>query len=1214
MARLVFALLCLAIIAAFVAPTLVDMLTVKTELERKVSQLVEGKVTWDSMEVRLLPRPRALIRGLSVEIPGTLSARVEQVDARLHLLPFLSGHARVKSLAWVRPVIRIDVPAASSTANAPAIDPIASYRAGLAPVMQWLQTLSVDTVIESTGEGSIEVRVPNMPSFELRKLAVHLRTATDGVELQLQTTSDFWDSLRLAGHVTFADLAARLSIEAAAVKPQPWLDYALSDAAAMLRIPSSDLHAEVHTDGRTSLECKFQLAAPALEMGRAEQRLRLADSSAKGSALVRAQDAEIVLDAVQLGTLVHAGQAKLSMRYDGQKPALSAQIPRLDVVAVRDAVDAFAGDNAVVHSYLVRIQGGEIADTQLHASAQSWSELFDVNRLNASATVASGVMIVPVIEQPATELAGRVELADGEFEVTHAQTKIGQSRLQDTTVRYSLGEGTTSLSIGFDLDLPQALKVAAQLLPKDQAAILKNVQSASGRLQGRTSMRFGADPWSATVDITRADATAQLQQLPWPLVLQAGRVAFSSTQINLSGVRGTVGKSTFADIDAYLTLGSQTRIKAASGHAQVLLNEFYPWVRSHAEFADVLQDISVISGSAHIAVNRLSGIVARASLPDYELTVNPEHVSAEIKSLPGLLSLDGGAFTVDPRNIKFDRVAAAMLDARAVVSGSIEKYRLKSWQVTAADSDGIVGADFMHWIWQRAGAPPHLELKAPMRVNVQQARWNPDQQLDVQASMAFNSGPSAVLNLAWQPELLDIRSLAVKDRISDAVIGVRLKRRLLKTDFSGKLFMHSVDAMLKQPNQLSGHATGELHTYVDLDIPELTKAKGNLEVDAVDLSWLLRKPVKVDRIDVTADGLTVRIRDAMLTWAEQTATIKGEVQLTKHGPVVDAQFDSHGLVIDKMWPASDAPAAARPQPESADKQRFLPELWPLPVTGRIKVNSRFIDFRQYHIEPATATLTLERDRARLEVHDAKLCGVSFPMIADVLPEGFAISAHLRAQQQDVEYSARCLSDERLLITGTFDMRADLYTFGTEDQLLQNLKGDFDFESRDGKIRKFGLLGNILAFSDVTGLFQHGVPKLGGQGFRYRSLEVEGEYQAGRFIVKDLHFDSSAVGLAATGYVELGTRQCQLTVLVAPFSMFTNFMRKVPIIGYVLGGAFSSVPVSVSGDFSDPRVVPLGPQAVGSELAGIFTRAFNLPGKLFAPKSTKPRDDTQPAQQ
>jgi len=71
---------------------------------------------------------------------------------------------------------------------------------------------------------------------------------------------------------------------------------------------------------------------------------------------------------------------------------------------------------------------------------------------------------------------------------------------------------------------------------------------------------------------------------------------------------------------------------------------------------------------------------------------------------------------------------------------------------------------------------------------------------------------------------------------------------------------------------------------------------------------------------------------------------------------------------------------------------------------------------------------------------------------------------------------------------------------------------------------------------------------------------------------------------------------------------------VPIIGYVLGGAFSSVPVSVSGDFSDPRVVPLGPQAIGSELAGIFKRAFNLPGKLFAPKSAKSKDYAVPAEQ
>jgi hypothetical protein len=57
---------------------------------------------------------------------------------------------------------------------------------------------------------------------------------------------------------------------------------------------------------------------------------------------------------------------------------------------------------------------------------------------------------------------------------------------------------------------------------------------------------------------------------------------------------------------------------------------------------------------------------------------------------------------------------------------------------------------------------------------------------------------------------------------------------------------------------------------------------------------------------------------------------------------------------------------------------------------------------------------------------------------------------------------------------------------------------------------------------------------------------------------------------------------------------------VPILGYIIGGALTSVPVGVSGDIRDPRVVPLGPGAITSELVGIFERTLKLPGKLITP--------------
>jgi hypothetical protein len=89
-----------------------------------------------------------------------------------------------------------------------------------------------------------------------------------------------------------------------------------------------------------------------------------------------------------------------------------------------------------------------------------------------------------------------------------------------------------------------------------------------------------------------------------------------------------------------------------------------------------------------------------------------------------------------------------------------------------------------------------------------------------------------------------------------------------------------------------------------------------------------------------------------------------------------------------------------------------------------------------------------------------------------------------------------------------------------------------------------------------------------------------------------------VGLAANGWISILDYETRLAVLVAPFGRIDQLARKVPILGYVMGGTLTSVPVGVSGDIRDPLVVPLSPGAITSELVGIFERTPKLPGKLI----------------
>jgi hypothetical protein len=88
----------------------------------------------------------------------------------------------------------------------------------------------------------------------------------------------------------------------------------------------------------------------------------------------------------------------------------------------------------------------------------------------------------------------------------------------------------------------------------------------------------------------------------------------------------------------------------------------------------------------------------------------------------------------------------------------------------------------------------------------------------------------------------------------------------------------------------------------------------------------------------------------------------------------------------------------------------------------------------------------------------------------------------------------------------------------------------------------------------------------------------------------------------------------LVVLVAPFTRANRLVRKLPLVGYVVGGTFTTVPVSVSGDIRKPLIVPLGPEAITSQVLGIFERTFKLPGRMLKPLEAGPTDKPQAAPQ
>jgi hypothetical protein len=169
-------------------------------------------------------------------------------------------------------------------------------------------------------------------------------------------------------------------------------------------------------------------------------------------------------------------------------------------------------------------------------------------------------------------------------------------------------------------------------------------------------------------------------------------------------------------------------------------------------------------------------------------------------------------------------------------------------------------------------------------------------------------------------------------------------------------------------------------------------------------------------------------------------------------------------------------------------------------------------------------------------------------------------------------------------------------------LVRNLTGTAQAEVREGRVKKFALIGNILAFRGITSL--EDMAK--AEGFPYRRMTAKGHFADGQFRLEEGFFDSSAARLAASGHIDLLGASSQLSVLIAPLTTVERVVGAIPLIGDVFGGTMVALPVAVNGDIRNPLIVPLGPRAITDQLLGIFERTLKLPGKLVVPQQQPPK--------
>ena len=143
--------------------------------------------------------------------------------------------------------------------------------------------------------------------------------------------------------------------------------------------------------------------------------------------------------------------------------------------------------------------------------------------------------------------------------------------------------------------------------------------------------------------------------------------------------------------------------------------------------------------------------------------------------------------------------------------------------------------------------------------------------------------------------------------------------------------------------------------------------------------------------------------------------------------------------------------------------------------------------------------------------------------------------------------------------------------------------------------------------NLTEVFRGKIPDFTKEGFAYNSMAAKATMHDGKLIVKDGLIDAPSMEIAYLGHMDFSNKELDLKFLVAPLKTVDFVVKKIPLVGRILGGTSLSVPVKVTGDWANPRVTALSPSAVGSGLLGIMERTLKLPVEIiqWRPPRQKP---------
>lgn len=804
-------------------------------------------------------------------------------------------------------------------------------------------------------------------------------------------------------------------------------------------------------------------------------------------------------------------------------------------------------------------------------------------------------------------LRGAYRFDEAQTEVSGLSVSLGRSSLKDLSVALTWGKDPRlyikSGSAVYDLrQIYHWLQSSESLTP-----FLKELSSIRGRLI-ITSLRGEGPPldpeqWRMRMTGEFENIEMESPRLPVPVTVNS-RFAVEDNLAEVSDFSARFGSSTVTRVFASVAGRTNPRLDVRQGNASIDITQLYGWRDWHPALENALKGVDDVAGRFKLTSLAITGPLEQPETWKIHAAGVLDHVFVRAPIFPGPVGLLKGDFRYAPGTLSFGLEHATVLDSTltgsAIVTGI--PVTLNSIDVYL---NGSTGRKTLDWAFEKFRLPPSLMTKTPLSLTDSRLVWTKTDGARFRGTAAVANGPSFSVDLSQQAADLNVRRLVIKDRETDAVLTLLWQNQAADFSLSGSLAQGSLGRIFEQGDFGGGILQGELRALVRTDQPLRSRVKGRLSGKNLLVPWGPFAPVTVDGLALHAEGDVLTLDNADVTWGKNHYALNGAVTTSDEGLAFSMALKADGIDIQAIQQALEKSAGesgVQPEKEKGEeKEKARTRSFPMPpIRGDFSAESAYIKFGRFTFAPTHSIITLEPDRVLLELTRAKTCGIALAGAVLVSRESLSFTFTPSAKQEPLGPTIDCLTGKDLHITGDYDFSATIQSQGTMTGLIPAMEGRVDFKARKGKIYQYPTLAKVLSVLSVFEIFRGRAPELGGNGLPYNSMALRGDIHQGVFTIEKAYIGTKSIDILAEGEVDLVNRKIDVVVLVAPFSGINWLIRHTPIINTIMGGTLISIPTRVSGDLTNPDVVPLSPTAVGSRFIKMFENIIKAPVELVAP--------------